>query len=78
MTTEVPMKTVANCATGEVVIVPMTAAEIEQAQKDAAQHLAREAEREAQALALAEAKASALAKLEALGLTEEEAKAIVG
>jgi cbb3-type cytochrome oxidase cytochrome c subunit len=78
MTTEIPMKTVANCATGEVVTIPYTAEEIVQAAKDKLAYEAREQEREAQSQARAEAKASALAKLEALGLTEEEAKAIAG
>ena len=77
MTTEIPMKTVANCTTGEVTIVPLSAEEIAQAAKDKAEFEAREAQREAEAQAKAEVKASALAKLEALGLTEEEAATIV-
>ncbi len=77
MTTEIPMKTVANCTTGEVTTVPLSAEEIAQAAKDKLEFEAREQDREAQALALAEAKASALAKLEALGLTEEEANALI-
>ena len=78
MTTEIPMKTIANCTTGEITIVPLTTEEIEQAAKDAAEFEEREAQRQAEAEAKAEAKASALAKLAALGLTEEEAKAIAG
>ena len=67
-----------NCETGEVVERTLTAAEIAQMEKDAADFAARKAEEDAAAEAKAEAKASALAKLAALGLTEDEAKAIAG
>ena len=65
-----------NCTTGEVTERPLTAEEISQREADAAAGLAAEAEREAQATAAAEAKASGIAKLLALGLTEEEANAL--
>ena len=67
-----------NCETGEVVERPLTPAEIEQREADAAATAAAEAERIAAEEAKAAAKASALAKLTALGLTEEEALAIIG
>lgn len=67
-----------NCETGEVVERPLTSAEIEQREADAAAFAAAEAERVAAEEAKEAAKASALAKLTALGLTEEEALAIVG
>lgn len=75
---ETPTKLVVDCATGEQTIVPLTAEEIAEREAVAAQLEAERAEREAAAEAQAEAKASALAKLTALGLTEEEAKAIAG
>ena len=59
-------------------IIPLTAEEIAQREADAAQAAIEQAEREAEEQAKADAKASALAKLEALGLSEEEALAIVG
>jgi regulator of protease activity HflC (stomatin/prohibitin superfamily) len=54
--------------------------EEEQAQRDAeqAQMQAEQEAREAERVAKEEAKASGVAKLLALGLTEEEAKAVVG
>jgi len=78
MTTEIPMKTVANCTTGEVVTIPLTTEEIAQAEKDKLAHEKREQERKAQAEALAALKDSARAKLVAgEPLTEEEAATIV-
>lgn len=70
-------KLVVNCTTGEQTIVPLTAEEIAEREAVAAQLETERAEREAEAQAKAEAKASALAKLEALGLTEEEANALI-
>lgn len=78
MTNDTPTKVIVDCSTGEETITPLTAEEI--ADLEAARVVA-EAERatqEAEAQAKAEAKASALAKLAALGLTEDEAKAIAG
>jgi len=76
--TSTPTKVIVDCSTGEQTVVPLTAEEIAQME---AQTAAFEAERlaaEEEAAAKAAAKASALAKLAALGLTEEEAAAIAG
>ena len=70
-------KIVVNCETGEQTVVPLTAEEIAQREADAAAFAAEQAAREAEAQAAAEAKASGIAKLLALGLTEEEANALV-
>lgn len=67
-----------NCETGEQIIRELTAEEYAQAEKDAAEFAEREAKRKALEDAQAKVKASALAKLAALGLTEEEAAAIAG
>lgn len=58
--------------------IKLTKAEIAEMEAMAAKAAEEQALREAEMTAQAEAKASALAKLAALGLTEEEAKAIVG
>jgi hypothetical protein len=76
--TEQPMRVEVNCTTGEEKLVPLTEEEIEFALKIQADSEAIEAERKAAEEAKAQAKASALAKLAALGLTEEEANAIAG
>jgi hypothetical protein len=78
MATEILTKVTVDCSTGEQTIEPLTADEIAQLEKDRAQLEADRVAAEAEATAKAEAKASALAKLTALGLTEEEAKAIAG
>lgn len=70
-------KIVVNCETGEQTVVPLTAEEIAQREADAAAFAAEQAAREAEAQAAAEAKASGIAKLLALGLTEEEANALI-
>lgn len=77
MATEILMRTEINCETGEVKDIPLTAEEIKAREEMIAFQNARIAAEEAEAQAKAEAKASALAKLEALGLTEEEAAALV-
>ena len=59
-------------------VIPLTAEEIAEREATAASYAERQAEIEAVEQAKAEAKASALSKLEALGLTEDEALAIVG
>ena len=70
-------KVVVNCETGEQEVIPLTAEEIAQMEAD------RIAFEEAQAAAQAEAEAkeaarqSGIAKLLALGLTEEEANALI-
>ena len=70
-------KVVVDCSTGEQGIVPLTAEEIAQREADSAAFAVAEAERIAAAEAAAEAKASGIAKLLALGLTEDEASALV-
>lgn len=75
---EQPIAVEVNCSTGEIIERPLTAEEIAQREADAAAAAVSEAERIAAEEAAAAAKASALAKLTALGLTEEEALAIIG
>jgi hypothetical protein len=67
-----------NCETGEQTIRPLTAEEIANGQKMAEEWAKRKAKEEAEMLAKEEARASAIIKLSALGLTEDEAKAIAG
>ena len=73
-----PMIRIHDCSTNETIDREMNDEEYAQHLKDVEEseriRLASEAEQAAQA----EAKAAALAKLAALGLTEEEAKAIAG
>lgn len=76
--TEILTKAVVDCSTGITEILPLTDEEIAQREKDMAFEIARREKEAAEAQAKAEAKASALAKLAALGLTEEEAAAIAG
>lgn len=66
-----------DCSTGEQQVVPLTAEEIAQREADAAAFAVAEAERIAAAEAAVAAKASGIAKLLALGLTEDEANALV-
>ena len=70
-------KVVVNCETGVQEILPLTAEEIADRETAAAAFAIEQAEREAAATAAAEAKASGIAKLLALGLTEDEANALV-
>lgn len=78
MTTEILTKVIVDCSTGEQTIEPLTAEEIAVREASRAQAEIDRAAAEAEATAKAEAKASALAKLAALGLTEEEAAALAG
>jgi len=78
MTTEILTKVIVDCSTGEQTIEPLTAEEIADREASRAKAEIDRAAAEAEATAKAEAKASALAKLAALGLTEEEAAAIAG
>jgi hypothetical protein len=78
MATDTPTKVIVDCSTGEETILPLTAEEISQLEADRVKAEADRATAEAEAQAKAEAKASALAKLAALGLTEEEAASIAG
>jgi hypothetical protein len=73
-----PIAIEVNCATGTVTERPLTPEEIAAREADAAAAAVAEAERVAAEEAKAAAKASAIAKLAALGLTEEEAAALVG
>lgn len=73
-----PTKLIVNCETGEQQEIPLTAEEIAQMEADAAAAATEQAAREAEAAAKQAARVSALAKLAALGLSEEEAAAIVG
>jgi hypothetical protein len=75
--TEAPVKVIVNCETGESTTIPLTAKEIAEMEASRAAHEDLLVQREAEAQAKAEAKASAFAKLEALGLTEEEAAALI-
>ena len=75
---EVPMKIIVNCETGDVQELPLTEEEIAQREADAAQFAEEQAAREAEAAALEALKASARAKLVAgTPLTEEEAATLV-
>ena len=73
-----PIAIEVNCADGTVTERPLTPEEIAAREADAAAAAVAEAERVAVEEAKAAAKASAIAKLAALGLTEEEAAALVG
>ena len=67
-----------DCSTGEQKVVELTPAEIAELDQLRAQAEANRAKAEAEAQANAEAKASAMAKLTALGLSEDEVKALTG
>ena len=73
-----PTKLIVDCSTGEQTVVELTDEEIAQLEADRVAAEAQRAEQEAAEQAKADAKAAALAKLTALGLTEDEAKAIAG
>lgn len=78
MTTETPMVVEVDCTTGESTTRLMTEAEIANMEAMQAESEARRVADEAAAAEKAALKAAALAKLTALGLTEEEANAIAG
>lgn len=78
MTEERPNKVTIDVSTGEQIVEPLTDSEWEELKQMQAEALAERETQEAEAQAKAEAKASAIAKLAALGLTEEEAAAIAG
>ena len=74
---DTPTKIVADLATGETKIIPLTAEEIAQREVDAQAAAERKAQEDAD-LAIKEGlKASAKAKLAALGLTEAEVSALL-
>lgn len=70
-------KVVVDCSTGEQQVIPLTAEEIAQREADAAAFAAEQVAREAEAAAKEAARQSGIEKLLALGLTEEEANALV-
>ena len=70
-------KLVVNCETGQQSFVPLSSEEIAKREQDAIEAEQRETQRLAELKAKAEAKASALAKLQTLGLTEDEATALL-
>jgi len=70
-------KIVVDCTKGTTAYLPLSAAEIAQRDQDNAAGAVARAEREAEEAAKAAAKEAALAKLEALGLTAEEAVAVL-
>jgi len=72
-----PTKLVINCETGVTEEIELTAQEIAQAEADAQAFAAEQAARQAEQDAKEAARQSALAKLAALGLTAEEAEAII-
>ena len=78
MTTDTLMVAEVDCSTGIQTNRPMTEAEIANMQAMQAESEARRAAEEAAAAEKAALKAAALAKLTALGLTEEEAMVIAG
>lgn len=71
-------KTIFDCSTGEQTVVQLTDEEIAEMQAAQAKAEADRAAFLAEQAAKQAAKDSAIAKLAALGLTEEEAAAIVG
>jgi len=73
-----PTKVIVDCSTGVSTEIELTDEEIAQYEIEAQLQEAELARLDAERQAKIEAKASALAKLTALGLTEDEAKAIVG
>lgn len=75
---ERPVKVIYDCSTNTETIVELTDEEIAQKEADMLAFQQQELEKIAEEEAKAAAKASAIAKLTALGLTEEEALAIIG
>jgi hypothetical protein len=74
--TEIPMKLIVDCSTGESITVPLTQDELDQREVDRLAFEAQEAERLATESAKATAEASAIAKLSKLGLTSAEIAAL--
>jgi len=70
-----PTKLIVDCSTGVTTEVELTAEEIAQREADAAAFAEAKAKEEAEAQAKAEART---AILERLGLTEDEAKVLLG
>lgn len=76
--TEVLKKIVVNCETGEQALVPLTAEEIAQREIDSLAFAEAQALMDAELAAAQAARESAVAKLIAVGLTEEEIAALKG
>jgi hypothetical protein len=74
---EVLTKVVVDCSTGQQEVLPLTAEEIADLEASRLQAEADRLAAEEAAAAAAATKASGIAKLLALGLTEEEANALV-
>jgi hypothetical protein len=74
---EVLNKVIVDCSTGEQQLVPLTAEEIAVMQAAYAQAEADQLAAEEVAAAREAARASGIAKLLALGLTQEEAEALI-
>ena len=72
---EVLTKIVVDCTTGVVAEIPLTGEEIAQREADAAQAESQRVAAEAEAIAKTTQKAELLAKL---GITEDEAKLLLG
>ncbi len=70
-------KIVVDCSTGEVQEIALTAEEIAEREAMAAEYAAIKAQEEADKDAKEAARTSAISKLTALGLTADEAKAIL-
>ena len=74
---EILTKLVVNCETKEETVVPLTAEEIAEREASAAAFAEEQAALEAEATAKEAARQSGIAKLLALGLTQEEADALI-
>ena len=74
--TDTPKKIVVNCETGVTEEIELTAEEIAQLESDRAQAEADRLAQEQEQAAKAAARESALAKLAALGLTDDEIAAL--
>lgn len=75
--TDKPTKILIDCSTGEQTIVELTDDEIAQLESDRAAAQAQRAEQEAAEAAKAAHRTAAIAKLTALGLTEQEVAALL-
>lgn len=73
-----PTRLVIDCSTGVSSEVELTDEEIAEQKLSAERYAKEQAEREALAQAQADLKTSAFAKLQALGLTKDEAIALLG
>jgi hypothetical protein len=73
--TDMPVKIVVNCSTGESTTIPLTAEEIAERDADLLAWKAEEDNRLAAEADKVKAQESAVAKLQALGLTAEEISA---